>query len=128
MKVVIDTSVIIDTLRGGKQWEKFIKSDRSELEAYIPTVVIVELFSGTSTKEERMKKKIEEILVYYQKIDLTENIAKIAGKLYRDNKMPISLGDYVIAATALEIGAEIVTLNRKHFGKIPGVRIYDPDA
>lgn len=127
MKLVVDTSVIIDNLRGGQRWERFLKITDADRELYIPTVVIVELYSGTSTKDSGIVKKMNQTLSYFQKILLTEEIARRAGIIYRDGVKNLSLGDYIIAATALEIGAEVVTLNTKHFSKIPGVRVYDFD-
>lgn len=127
MKLVIDTSVIIDTLRGGKQWDTYFSAIEKEAELFLPTAVIFELYSGLSTRSAKIEKRIQLIPTYFQRVDLTERIAKQAGKFFRDAKERVSLSDYIIAATAIEIGAEIVTLNRKHFEKIPGARIYDAD-
>ncbi len=125
MKVVVDTSIIIDNLRGGPNWERFIKYKISEAELFIPTVVIIELYSGTSTRDPQKVKKMIQTLAYFRRIVLTEEIAKRAGEIFRDGEKHLSMGDYIIAATAIEIGAEVATLNTKHFKKIPGVRIYD---
>lgn len=127
MKLVVDTSIIIDNLRNGPNWKRFLKHMSPEDELFIPTVVIVELYSGASTKDGRLVKKMNKTLSYFQRVLLTEDIAKRAGEIYRDGEKHFSLGDYIIAATALNMGAEVVTLNEKHFRKIPGIRIYDFD-
>lgn len=124
MKVVIDTSILIDSLRGGTKWQKFLKSLSQEVELYIPTIVIFELFSGHSTKNVKVRQKVEDMLIYLRRIDLTEKIAIHAGELYRDISHTFQVPDYIIAASALEIGGKVVTLNRKHFQNIPGLSLY----
>lgn len=123
MKVVIDTSILIDSLRGGIKWQKFLKSLSQEVELYIPTIVIFELFSGYSTKNVKARQKVEDILIYLRRIELTEKIAIHAGELYRDISHTLQVPDYIIVASALEIGGKVVTLNRKHFENIPGLSL-----
>ncbi|MDP3973389.1 MAG: type II toxin-antitoxin system VapC family toxin [Candidatus Daviesbacteria bacterium] len=124
MKVVVDSSIIIDYLRGGKKWDEFIDYAPRDIQLFLPTVVIFELFSGSSTRNAR---KLQEMIAFireFQRIDLNETIARVAGELFRDTKIKIQAADCIIAATALEIGGKILTLNRKHFDQIPGLAIY----
>lgn len=124
MKVIVDSSIIIDYLRGGKKWDKFLNYIERDTQLFLPTVVIFELFSGSSTRNGR---KLQEMIAFiheFQRIDLNESIAKAAGELFRDVKMKIQAVDYIIAASALEIGGTVVTLNTKHFQKIPGIKTY----
>lgn len=124
MKVIVDGSIIIDYLRGGKKWDKFINYIERDTQLFLPTVVIFELFSGSSTRNGR---KLQEMIAFiheFQRIDLSESIAKAAGELFRDVTTKLEVPDYIIAASALEIGGTVVTLNTKHFQKIPGLKIY----
>jgi predicted nucleic acid-binding protein len=107
VKVVVDSSIIIDYLRGGKKWSEFIDDAPRDIQLFLPTVVIFELFSGSSTSNTRTPQEV---------------IAFIRG--FRDIKIKIQAADYIIAATALSINATILTLNRKHFEQIPGLAIY----
>lgn len=124
MKIVIDTSILIDSLRGGTKWQIFLKSLSKEVELYIPTIVIFELFSGHSTKNVEARQKIEEILIYLRRVELTEKIAIRAGELYRDISQTFQVPDYIIAASALETGGIVVTLNKKHFEEIPQLKLF----
>ena len=123
MKVVVDTSIIIDNLRGGPNWERFIKYKISEVELFIPTVVIIELYSGTSTRDPQKLKNDSNVGVF-SKNCINRRDCKRAGEIFRDEKTSV-YGRLYYRATAIEIGAEVATLNTKHFKKIPGVRIYD---
>ena len=124
MKIVIDTSILIDYLRGGKAWEEFLSSANEDIELYLPTVVIFELFSGQSTREPKKEEEILNFLNQFQKIELNEDIAKRAGEIYRDTKVEIQVPDYIVAASALEVNGAVLTLNTKHFRNINGVKIY----
>lgn len=126
MKIVVDTSILIDYLRGGKKGAQFIeeveKDDDSEL--FLPTIVIFELFSGQSTKSPVVATRILSLLKFFQRIELTEEIARQAGQLFRDTKKTLQVPDYIIAASALQVNAAVVTLNEKHFEQIPNINIY----
>ena len=124
MKLVVDTSILIDKLRGGKKWDKFLSVLDDNIELCLPSIVIFELFSGHSSKKNQVSSKISNFRKFFSEIDLTPEIAKRAGEMNRDIVGGLDLPDYIIAATAIEMGAKIVTLNKKHFSKIPGVSIY----
>lgn len=126
MKIVTDTSILIDYLRNGQKGIQFIKEidGNEDLELFLPTIVIFELFSGQSTKNPLIVAKILNLLESFQRIELTEEIARVSGQLFRDTKKRIQVSDYIIAASALQINAQIVTLNQKHFEQIPNLNLY----
>lgn len=124
MKVVVDSSIIIDYLRGGTKWEEFIASVGEEIELFLPTMVIFELFSGESTKNPRKLRDMLDFISQFQRMDLNEKIAKRAGEIYRDASTTLQVPDYIIAASALEIGSVVVTLNKRHFEHIPNLSLY----
>lgn len=70
-----------------------------------------------------LEQKIKNILHYLQRVELTEEIAKRAGELYRDISKTLQVPDYIIAASALTLGGRVLTLNKKHFQQIPGLAI-----
>lgn len=124
MKLIVDTSILIDKLRGGKKWDEFLSVLDSNVELYLPSIAIFELFSGLSSRKPQISLKISNLRKFFREVDLTPEIAKRAGEINRDVAGNLDLPDYIIAATAIEIGAQIVTLNKKHFQKIQGVSIY----
>lgn len=124
MELVCDTSILIDKLRGGKKWDEFVESVEDDVNLYLPTIVVFELYSGKSTKSAVEVEKLNKVTKHFERVDLSEQIAVRAGGIYRDGVKDLQVPDYVIAATALELGAEVVTLNRKHFEKVPGVKIF----
>lgn len=126
MKVVIDTSILIDHLRGGNIWNNLIDGiEEANIELFIPTIVIFELFSGQSSKLPLMKEKIEKVIAKFYRVDLTEEIARQAGEIYRDFAPNIQIPDYIVAASAIKLDGYVLTLNKKHFQEIPNLRIYN---
>lgn len=125
MKLVFDTSILIDALRLKKNARDVLaKVEETDDEFYLPSIVGFELYSGESSKKPEQIKKIKEFLSFFEIIELNWDIAKKAGEIYRDNISTLQVPDYVVAATALEINAQVVTLNKKHFSKIPNLLIY----
>jgi predicted nucleic acid-binding protein len=124
MKLVIDTSILIDYLRNGSKGEEFFENKTVDQQFFLPTIVLFELFSGESTQNQDTVGKIRKFIRYFPRIELTESIAKKAGEIYRDIDKHLDVPDYIIAASAFEIHAQVVTLNQKHFQKIPGLNLY----
>lgn len=124
MKLVVDTSILIDYLRGGTKWQDFLVNAPRNAELFLPTIAIFELFSGKSTKKSLIAEDISNLLKRFTNIELDENIAQKAGELRRDVGHHISPQDYIIAASALEINGTVVTLNKKHFEQIPNLKLY----
>lgn len=124
MKFVIDTSIIIDKLRGGNSWDDFRRDIDENSEFYISSIAIFELFLGLSTRKPDVRNKIVNFLKYFRIIDVNPGIARKGAEIARDVVKVIEAADCLIAATAIKIGAQVVTLNKKHFEKIPGVAIF----
>ncbi len=125
MNLVFDTSILIDALRLKRGVvDLFTTLERGEHELYLPSVVGFELFSGKSSKEPAQRKCVEDFLGYFAVIDLTWEIARRAGELFRDDVRGLAVPDYIVAASALEIGGTVLTLNQKHFSRIPGLALY----
>src|SRR5256885_216066 len=49
-----------------------------------------------------------------------ERAAELAANLKREQ---IGFADFQIAASALEDGAELLSFNREHFGRVPGLKL-----
>ena len=122
MKIIIDTSVIIDHTRASKG--VLLKLISSGAQIYIPMVVISELWAGVSMNDKNNEKKIEKLIERFIEVYLSKESAKKAGELLRNNKLMETI-DAIIAATALELGAQVATSNKKHFSKIKNLKLYE---
>lgn len=126
MKILADTSVFIDYTRANKgvllQILDLRKRDKAEL--FIPTIVIAELWAGKSMEDREEKKLVKELISGFGKVNLSVENAKRAGVLMRKNQVPGAF-DAIVAATAIEIDAELATQNKKHFEKVRGLKLFE---
>lgn len=125
MNYIFDTNIIIDALRQNKKArEVFKKFDNNNDHLFISSITGFELFSGSSSKDSKERQRMDQLMKYFTEVDLNWKISKIAGEIYKDEAKNLEVPDYIIAATAKEIGAQIVTLNTKHFRQISNVMLY----
>src|SRR3989344_4770973 len=124
MNYIFDTSILIDHLRGGGAFNKISLELPDDFHLIISAVSIIELFSGKSTRKKEVENEIKELVSNFEIKDVDKKISKRSGILVRDSKVSIGLADNIIAATAIETGAQVVTLNKKHFAQIPQVVVY----
>src|SRR3989344_3189507 len=124
MKIVIDTSVYIDYLRSGKGLYSSLvqKGIRGNI-LYTPSIVALELLAGKSAGTDKGKQIIKSVLKPTKFIDLTKQLAELAGGLIRDDLVE-ETEDSIIAASALYLNAELATQNTKHFSKIKGLKFF----
>ena len=117
MKPLVDTDVWIDFLRGRREARKFVAILPDD--TAISAISVGELYAGVRDGAERdaLASLIGSLLV----IDLTAGIAERGGLIRRDfgKSAGVGFGDALIAATALEHGLRLYTLNAKHYPALP---------
>lgn len=120
-KVLIDTDVLIDFLRGyGERIQLFFeKIEKREIKGLVSQVTIIELYSGDL--DEKKETSLEKLLAFFEIIDLTNDVCRLAGKLKKKYKM--SLADSIISATASMNKLSLFTLNTKHFLPISELKL-----
>ncbi len=113
MNVVLDTSVVIDMLRG---YEPALTYGRSLSEPpFCSEIVRVEVIRGLRSAERTTADRLFSSLTW---VVIDEAIARRAGDLgrrWRRSHRGIGSADLVVAATVLQLDAGLATLNVKHF-------------
>ncbi|MBI3559249.1 type II toxin-antitoxin system VapC family toxin [Candidatus Gottesmanbacteria bacterium] len=122
-QIIVDTDILIDYFRTnkGELVNLLEKQLQGKLEIAISSVTVYELFSGKSSKES--KPMILRLISKFKIIPMDEKITEFAGELNRDNNLSISSHDFFIAATAILCDSLLATKNKKHFSKIPGLKL-----
>jgi predicted nucleic acid-binding protein len=118
-KMLFDTDVLIEYLRGEDEAQAYI--DNISDAVYMSSITMAELYAGVRKGEEL--KRLEIFIETFEVTNLNKSIAKIGG-LYRNQYKPshgMGLADALIAATAKEIDAQLVTFNTKHFPMLTDV-------
>lgn len=119
MSWVLDTSVLIDVLRGNGEAVEFLRS----LDAIPASSEIsrIEVLRGLRSAERRRAQRLLDELDW-QPVD--ERVATRAGELgrtWRRSHPGIGIADLAIAATAELHGSKVATANTKHFPMFEGL-------
>jgi len=128
LKVLVDTSIIIDVDRGRQDVIELCKQLTSTNSAYISTVSVSEILTGSYLRKdyEKAVKKAEKILGQFRWVDLNGEAAKLVAELnaYLIAKgHPIEYQDVAIAACALLENCDILlTENKEHFNRLPNLK------
>lgn len=124
--VILDTNIIIDHLRKATDQSlltKMTKNHNNE-SLGISVISIQELYEGQSTKDLTKENFMLSILGLLTVLPYNTEVAKLAGKIARDSNESIDLGDAAIAATTILNGAQLLTLNEKHFKSVPDLKLF----
>ncbi len=115
---LLDASVAIDYLRGRQEALEVV--DAAD-ELIASEITRYEVLVGVKPSEEELT---EDLLALPAWVAVDEGIARRAAALareYRASHSGIEDADYLIAATALELGARLLTTNVKHFPMLSGL-------
>jgi len=132
--LILDTSILIESERRGEGVEDILRSVRGahgETDIALSAVSAVELTHGiyrARTDADRDRRRVFVEGVFHDLIvhPLTLGIAQLAGRIEGEQAargVSIAVEDLIIGATALHLGFDVVTLNVRHFQKIPGLSV-----
>jgi predicted nucleic acid-binding protein len=120
---LLDTSVAIDHLRGTEPAVSLL-SDLIEADEPVlaSEVVRFELLAGVRAKE---VDALEQFFSALSWVPVGEEVTRAAGELanrHRRSHSGIDMADYLIAATALLLDADLLTTNVRHFPMLTELR------
>ncbi len=123
MRLVLDTSVLIDHLRGrpAAATEIIPSAISRGDELWSSYVVRAELLAGMRADEEPATRDLMRLVSW---VEVDESISETAGALgrrYLRSHPGIEVADLIVAALVQELDAEIKTTNLKHFPMFKGL-------
>ncbi len=121
MTVLVDTSVLIDVLRGRPEAARVLEVEREAGVLHASEVTRLEILAGMRPEEEAATRLLFTALAWHP---LDEGVAEAAGAIGRrwlPSHRGIDAADLAIAATALHVGARLLTMNVRHFPMLPGL-------
>jgi predicted nucleic acid-binding protein len=116
MRLLLDTSVLIDVLRlrrGRRAWLAELVRAGHSLET--SALNFAEVYAGMRPEEEERTKAFLDALLCHE---ITATAGEIAGRLksqWSRRGRTLTLADTIVAAVAIEQGCALVTDNRKDF-------------
>jgi predicted nucleic acid-binding protein len=112
-KVIIDTDVLIDVLRGREAARSFLQDMADRSVPCCSVISVAELYVGMKAEEETATRRFLDGLVV---IPVTAEIAEVAGRFKKKStSRRLELADCLIAATAFVEGATLATGNIKDY-------------
>ena len=113
---LLDTTVAVDYLRG-RQQARDLLGDLTDTPGRILASELVRFEIVAGARESEVS-AIERFLAALQWVPVNRRVARVGGELarrYRPSYGGIEDVDYLIAATALILDADLLTTNVKHF-------------
>lgn len=119
-RILVDTDVMVDYLRGYAEAVKFIKKYADHI--ILSSITVAELYVGVRDGPER--EILDNVISLFRVVPVTAHIALAGGLLKRDfgKSHGVGLADAIIAATAQSENAKLCTLNAKHYPMLAGIR------
>lgn len=129
-KYLVDTDWIVFYLRGREPYVSTLKRLQKEGLA-VSVISVAELYEGVfrdqnpQTREEGLARFLAGVVV----VDVNEDVARVFGQLraeLRQQGLTVADLDLLIGSTAVHYGLLLLTDNRRHYEKIPGLRLAEP--
>jgi tRNA(fMet)-specific endonuclease VapC len=130
--LILDTTVLIDAERGGDSLAAAINDND---DVAVAAITVAELRVGIQmAKGARRKKRaqfvtavLDAVAIEPYDLQVAEAHAALLAHV-RSKGSPRGAHDLIIAATARAREREVVSLDRRGFGKLPGVSLIDPSG
>lgn len=122
MPILIDSTVLIDVLRGHPVAVAFIADARRSTDLLSVTPVRTEVLGGARTE---MLPGTFRLLRRIDWIEVTVELADAAATLQRQHRAAhtgIGTVDYLLAAAAIEVGGIVATSNVRDFPMFPSLQ------
>ncbi len=127
--ILVDADVWIDFFSGVHPGAGAVERLLLEGRAGLSVVSLYELYCGAQRQDQ--VEQLETLQTTVEPIPLTAQAARRAAEQYRRLRREgrlIGNEDLLLAATALEMGAPIMTRNRQHFERVEGLELIDLGA
>lgn len=112
-KVLVDTDILIDFLRGKEAARDYLIGNIQDVAFCCSVITVAEIYAGMLEKE---REKTLALLDGFFILPVTLEIAEAAGSFKRSVKShALELDDCLIAATSFIEKAVLATRNRKHY-------------
>lgn len=119
MSALVDTSVLIDYLRGHPAAADLLERERAEDVLQASEITRLEILAGMRPAEEDATRALLSTLVWHSiDAEIVEQ-AGVLGRRWLPGHHTIDSADLAIAATVVRSGAHLLTRNVKHFPMFP---------
>ncbi len=122
--IIADSDVLIDFLRGRGEGADKVANELKRSRLSTTAISAFELWAGVKSKEE--EGAVHSLLEALTVLPLEDTGAKEAARIKREldaKGFGIGMADSLIAGICIEKRGILLTRNRKHFERVPGLSI-----
>ncbi len=122
MTALVDTSVLVDYLRGHPRAAELLEAERAAAPLHASEITRLEILAGMRPSEEDETRSLLSMLAWHP---VDEKVAEKAGALGRrwlPSHHMIDSADLAIAATTILGESRLLTRNVRHFPMFPHLR------
>ncbi|MBI4538046.1 MAG: type II toxin-antitoxin system VapC family toxin [Gemmatimonadetes bacterium] len=124
--IVADSDVLIDALRGRDPAATRVEAELEAGSLATTAVTVFELLSGARSGAAR--EKVERLLAPLAILPFDKEAGRAASEIRRKLDAAgtrIGMADYLIAGVCVSRAASLLTRNRAHFDRVPGLAVAD---
>lgn len=130
MRYFLDTSVLVAMLRGKVKTIKYLESLEGEIvSSYI---CLSELYEGINRSQDKQQAE-KDVESLFQRFNIVYGIDADIARIFGETRVCLKIKgeviediDIFLAATCLVHNLQLITLNAKHFSRIPSLKIITP--
>jgi len=119
---LVDTSVLIDFLRGYQPAARLLEHERSLAALHASEMTRLEVLAGMRSVEQESTQRLLSTLTWHPVDAETAEVAGELGRRWLPSHHTIDSADLAIAATVVRLNARLLTLNIRHFPMFDGLR------
>lgn len=133
MGLALDSSVLIDIERSGRKLKPAVADIGARFadpDLIVSAITVAELEHGIWRADPARRPArlafLENVLASLPVQPMDVEVARLVGKLDAELRlagMPVQFADLCIAACAMRVGFGLITINMRHFSRIPGLRV-----
>jgi hypothetical protein len=121
---LVDTNIFIDHFRSFGPATRFLLSRSCSADIAFSAITETEVLAGKCAKDLRTREELLGFLSQWKKVPFDNPAASIAGDLVREHNL--SVPDAIIAATAINENAVLLTQNLRHFIQVKSLNCRKP--
>ena len=115
MTALVDTSVLIDYLRGHEGAAELLEQERAAAPLHASEITRLEILAGMRPAEQDGTRSLLSTLSWHPVDSDVAEEARALGRKWLPSHHPIDGADLAVAATAIRCGARLLTRNVRHF-------------
>ncbi len=121
MTALVDTSVLIDYLRGDQQAAEVLERERAAAALHASEITRLEVLAGMQPAEEGGTRLLLSTIIWHPVDTEVAEEAGVLGRKWLPSHHSIDSADLAIAATAIRTGSRLLTRNVRHFPMFSGL-------